>query len=96
MSKKVGVTKETLHNLVLDAGYVYINYKLDGEKAIGATTDGNTFTAEREIKEIEADNMKGKTKGMRRIISYNASLGVNFFEQTPENIKMAFSAADIT
>jgi hypothetical protein len=80
-------------NIVTDAGYVYVNYKIEGkERAVGATSGGNSFVVEREIKQIEVDNLRGKTKGLRRTIRQDAQLTVNIRELSPENIKMAFSA----
>lgn len=91
----MGVTKKTVKNMLLDAGVVYLNYGLDNERILGATSGGNTFNVEREIREIEVDGVKGKTKGLRRKISENAHLTVNLKEMSPENIQIAFSGSTI-
>lgn len=92
-----GITVETAKNMLLDAGAVYVNYGIVGQqRLIGATSGGNTFTVEREVKEVEVDGTRGKTKGFRRIIEENASLGINLLEMSPENFKLALTAADIT
>lgn len=96
MRKKTAVTKETLQNIIFDAGIVYINYGLSDERILGATEGGNTFTVEREIREMEFDGLRGKTKGARRIISENATLTVNLKEITPENIKLALAGSEMT
>lgn len=94
--RRHGITTETVKNMLLDAGAIYVNYGLPGQRLIGATSGGNTFTVEKEVKEIEVDGTRGKTKGFRRIIENNASLGINLLEMSPENFKLALTAADIT
>lgn len=95
----MAITSETAQNLLLDAGVVYINYGLgagQGERILGATEGGNKFKIEREIKEIELDGVKGKTKGLRRIISENASLEVNLKELSAENIALALAGSAVS
>lgn len=54
-----GITTKTVQNMLLDSGAVYINYgETTGERIIGATSGGNSFVVEREIKEIEVDGAK--------------------------------------
>lgn len=89
------VTQNTVKNLVLDAGVVYVNYGEASERMLGATMGGNTFTVEREIKAIEVDGIKGKVKGLRRVITENAMLTVNLKEMSPENIKLALGGSHI-
>lgn len=96
MAQTHGITAETVKNMILDAGAVYANYGEPDERLIGATSGGNTFTVEREIKEIEIDGARGKVKGARRIVSENASLTINLLEMSVENFKMALTAADVS
>lgn len=90
------VTSTTVKNLILDEGVVYKNYGLAGEAIIGATAGGNSFTVEREIKEIEVDGVKGKVKGLRRLITENAMLTVNLKEMSTDNIKLALAGSTST
>ncbi|SDY23220.1 hypothetical protein [Thermoactinomyces sp. DSM 45892] len=90
-----GITTETVHNMILDAGAIYLNYAEPDEKLLGATSGGNSFTVEREVKVIEIDGAKGKVKGARRITEENASLTINLLEMSPENFKLMLTAADI-
>ena len=92
------ITTDTVQNLVLDAGIVYLNYGAGGgtERILGATEGGNTFTVEREIREVPVDGTKGKTKGLRRIITENATLTVNLKEVSPENIQLALAGSTKT
>jgi hypothetical protein len=87
------ITEETLQNLILDAGVVYLNYGESEERILGATEGGNTFTVEREIREMPFDGLKGKTKGARRIIREDAKLTVNLKELSAENIALALAGA---
>lgn len=90
MTPRSGVTNNTVKNMILDAGVIYKNYGVEGDEAIiGATDGGNTFLVEREVREIPVDGLKGKTKGLRRIISENAQLTVNLKEMSTENLQMA-------
>ena len=91
-----GITTETVKRMILDAGAVYVNYGETDERLLGATQGGNTFTVEREVKQIEMDGARGPVKGARRIISEKAILTVNLLEHSTENWKMILTAADVT
>lgn len=82
--------------MLLDAGVVYLNYGEAEERVLGATSGGNGFVVSREIKEIEVDGSKGKTKGFRRIITENATLTTNLKELSAENIKIALAGSTST
>lgn len=85
-------TTAQIENIVIDAGAVYLNYGLGeaaGERILAPTMGGNSFSVEQEIKEIEVDGIKGKTKNLRRIITENASLSVNLADLSLENLKVA-------
>ena len=87
------ITKQTVENLICGAGVVFINYNLPGERILGATEGGNTFTVEREIREMPMDGVRGKVKGLRRIISENAKLTVRMKEMSADNIMLALAGA---
>ncbi|SFJ83259.1 hypothetical protein [Thermoflavimicrobium dichotomicum] len=91
-----GITRQTIKNMLLDAGAVYVNYGETDERLIGATSGGNTFTVEREIKIIEIDGARGKVKGARRITEENAVLTINLLEMSAENFKLMLTAADVS
>ena len=90
----MGVTTETRKNLILDAGAVWLNYGVGGERLLGATTGGNSFLVEREVREIEVDGVKGKVKGLRRIITENATLTVNLKEMSSDNLVLALAGSE--
>lgn len=92
----MSATSETVKNLILDAGIVYKNYGGAGEAVLGATMGGNSFSVEREIREIEVDGVLGKVKGLRRIITENAMLTVNLKEMSTANLKLALPGSTST
>lgn len=93
---KSGITKETLQSMVLDAGVVYLNYGLESEKVLGATSGGNKFSVEREIKTTEVDGARGKVKGLRRLIAENVSLTTNLKELNARNIQLALAGSTLS
>jgi hypothetical protein len=89
------LTVEQIASVVMDSGLVYINYGELDERELAPLKGGSTFVVEQEFKDIEFDGMRGKTKGMRRIISENAYATVNLMGLTQENIKLALAGANI-
>ena len=53
-----GVTKETVKNLFVDAGAIYINFGENDERLLGATREGNNFKIEQEVREMEFDGQR--------------------------------------
>lgn len=93
----MGVTAQTIHNIITDAGAVYLNYGLGApERLLGATEGGSSFLVDREVREIPFDGPRGKLKGGRRIITENASLTVNMKEMSAENLQVALAGSEIT
>lgn len=80
---------EQIENIVIDAGVVYINYGLPDERILAPTQGGNSFEVNQEIRDIDFDGKRGKTKGLRRVISEDATLTVNLMDMSQENIKIA-------
>ena len=91
--KTHGITTETVKRLFLDAGAVYLNYGETEERLLGATNDGNTFTIEQDIREIEVDGARGPVKGLRRIIEVRAQVVANLLEMTADNLKTALAGS---
>lgn len=89
------ITVEQIEKVVIDAGVVYINYGLDDERMLAPCRGDNTFDVEAEIREIEANGLKGKTKGMRRKITENALLTVNLMDLSLENLKLALPGSQL-
>lgn len=95
----VGVTKETVERMLLDAGAIYKNLKFaNGEftgEALGATSGGNEFVVELEQRQPEIDGVKTRIKGMSFVESHESHLVVNLKELTAQNIKHAIGPADV-
>jgi hypothetical protein len=87
------ITQETVENLIMDAGVVYLNYGTVGERILGATEGGNSFSVVREIRQIPVDGARGKVKGMSRLTKEDASLKVNLKEMSAANIMLAIAGA---
>ena len=92
-------TSKTPDRYLLDAGAIYFNLTFDkatGEASgdlMGATNGGNEFTIEQEMRDIEIDGVRGRSKGGSVIQSENADLTVNLKELTANNIEKAIAGA---
>lgn len=95
MRGRNGITKETHKHILLDTGRIYANYGLANQRPLGATSGGNTFTITADIRDMseDIDGSRGKTKGFRRVVREDATMAVNLFEITKENIKLAIAGA---
>jgi hypothetical protein len=91
-----GLTETSTQNFVVDAGAVYLNLGETGERVLGATQGGATFSIEQDVKVIEIDGTRGNTKGARRIITSNAGLKVSILEMTTANLLLAITGASAT
>lgn len=67
----------------------------DGTKLLGATRGGGTFTITREIREVEADGVRGPFVGSRIVDSADAYLSTTLIEITPEHVKKVINNADV-
>ena len=96
--RKTGYTKNTPKSYVVDAGAVYKNLEWNAEtkkwegELLGATSDGNKVTIEKNYREVEVDGVKTKAVGLKILESQNATLETNVKELTAENIALALGA----
>lgn len=99
--KTVGYNASVPDHLLLDAGAIYKNVTFDSVagtfsgEALGATQGGNEFSFSQEMRQIQADGAKGRTKGLVVIDSEEALLTVNLLEQTAANIKLSIAGATL-
>lgn len=101
---KSGFNKETKEHLLTGAGSYFKNFivgqdtyesaKANG-KLLGATQGGGEFKAIATVRQIEADGVSGKAKGLELIDSWEVSQSMNLLETTPETLKLALGAAEI-
>ena len=75
-----GITTETVHRFVLDAGACYLNYGEEDEVLLGATRGGNIFLVEQDVKIMDVDGARGPLKGARRIITIRPRITANLIE----------------
>ena len=83
------LTQEQIENIQIDYGLVYVNYGEVGEKQLAPTRGGGTFTVTKNIREIEHDGRKGKTKGMQVVDEINAMLSIPLLDTSMENLALA-------
>jgi hypothetical protein len=94
--KTHGITTETTKRFAIDSGAVFLNLGETGERLLGATRGGNTFTIEQEIKMIEVDGARGPLKGARRVTDTTAKIKANLLELSSANIMLALAGSTAT
>lgn len=67
-----------------------------GEKLLGATRGGGTFTITREIRQVEADGARYRFVGGEIVDSVDAYLSTTLIEVTPAHLKAVLGNVDIT
>lgn len=94
MVVKSGLSGDTAKRILVDAGAVYLNYGLPGERLLGATRGGNEFNPGRTLKDVEVDGVKGSTKGLRRVTEVRPQLTCNLIELSLDNLVKAIAGAN--
>ncbi len=85
----MALTQEQIENIQIDYGIVFVNYGEVDEKQLAPTRGGGTFTVTKNIREIEFDGRKGKTKGAQVVDEINAMLSVPLLDTSMENLALA-------
>lgn len=67
----------------------------DETKLLGATRGGGTFTITRDIRQVEADGVRGRFKGSEIVDSADAYLSETLIEITPDHLKAVLGNVDI-
>ena len=91
----MSLTQEQIENIQIDYGLVFVNYGETGQKKLGPTRGGGEFTATRELRDIEFDGRKGKTKGMQVIDAIDAMLKVVVLDTTIETLSLSMPYATL-
>lgn len=91
-----GISDTTTQNFVIDAGALYLNFGETGERLLGATRGGSTFSIEQDVKVIEIDGARGNMKGARRVITSNAGIKCALLEMNTANLLMAIPGSTAT
>lgn len=95
-----GLTSASAERFIIDAGAVYLNTTFTagaftGGTLLGATSGGNEFVIQQEIRQIEVDGAKGRTKGLNQITFQNPVLTVNLKEMTAQNLTQAITGGQM-
>ena len=102
MSLIRGVNSNTPKHLLLGAGAFYKNFVIGTDtpfntsgkaKCIGATDGGGSFNATPEVRAVSVDGLPGKTKGLKTIDGWEASITANAKEITLGNMEIALATA---
>ncbi len=85
----MNLTTEQIENIQIDYGIVYVNYGETDEALLGPTRGGGTFSVTKNIRDIEFDGRKGKTKGMQVVDEINAMLSLTHLDSSLQTLKLA-------
>lgn len=89
----MNLTQQQIENIQIDYGLIYINYGEAGERQLGPTRGGGTFTVEKSIRDIEYDGRRGKTKGMQVLDEINAKLSTPLLDMSLDTLSMVMPYA---
>lgn len=87
-------TQQQIENIQIDYGIVFVNYGETDQVQLGPTRGGGTFNVTKNIREIEFDGRKGKTKGLQVVDEINAQLNVTHLDTSLETLKLAMPYAE--
>src|SRR5690606_2289662 len=95
-----GFTSQSAERFIVDAGAVFLNTTFTagaftGGELLGATSGGNELVIQQEIRQIEVDGAKGRTKGLQVITFQNPVLTVNLKEMTAQNLAKAITGGTV-
>ena len=99
--KTTGFTNNSTNHFIVDAGAVYLNVEFDettGEftgDLLGATSGGNEFVVNQEVREIEVDGLKGRGKGLQAVTFMNPDLTVNLKELSAKNLATIIAGGEV-
>lgn len=85
----MSLTQQQIENIQIDYGIVFVNYGVTGERQLAPTRGGGTFSATKNIRDIDFDGRKGKTKGTQVIDEINSMLSVPLMDTSMDNLAMA-------
>lgn len=100
-----GYTQKTADRLQLDAGAFFKNFEVGTDtytsakaagKCLGVTIKGGEFSAKPNLRQIEFDGVKNRTKGQTLIDGWETYIKGTFAEITTEALERALGVADHT
>lgn len=99
--KTTGFTNNSTNHFIVDAGAVYLNVEFDDSTGeftgdlLGATSGGNEFVVNQEVREIEVDGLKGRGKGLQAVTFMNPDLTVNLKELSAKNLATIIAGGEV-
>ncbi len=89
------VSTNEIEKILIDTGVVILNYGETDERKLAPCEGDNSFVVTQEIRDIEYNGRRGKTKGLRRITAEDATLTVNLLNLSQANLKLALAGANL-
>jgi hypothetical protein len=86
---ETGLSANTFNRVLIDAGVVYVNYGIAGERKLGATQGGSAFDYGIKYRDIPVDGARGIVKGSRTIESVMPTITCKLLEITNANLLLA-------
>lgn len=83
------LTQANINKIVIDEGYLVLDYGLPTELALGPTRGGGEFSVTPKVRDIEFDGRKGKSKGMQVIEEIAAKLKVKTLVCSQDHLALA-------
>ena len=90
----MALTKQQIENIQIDHGLVFVNYGEPDQKQLGPTRGGGEFVVTANIRNIEYDGRRGRTKGTQVIDELDARLSVTHLDASLETLKLAMPWAE--
>lgn len=90
------LTQEQIEQIQIDYGMVYLNYGVAGERQLAPTRGGGTFEVKKNIRDIDFDGKKGKTKGMQVLGECDAMLKIPLLNVGLDDLALAMPYATYT
>ncbi len=92
----MALSKDQIENIQIDHGLIFVNYGIAGQEyQLGPTRGGGAFEVTKNIRDIEYDGRKGKTKGLQVVDEINARLTVNHLDATLDTLQLAMPYATL-
>lgn len=92
---KMALTRQQVENIQIDHGLVFVNYGETDQKQLGPTRGGGEFVVTKNIRDIEYDGRRGKTKGIQVVDEIDAHLTVTHLDASLETLKLAMPYAKL-
>lgn len=89
------LTQTNIDKIVIDEGYIVLDYGEATEIVLGPTRGGGEFAVEASVREIDFDGKKGPTKGLQAIEEIKATLKVTTLVCSQQTLELALPDASI-